>query len=499
MNLRNVWWQYLVLLGCCCNPVAYADENVLLGLNDQLAVLAELDAAVADVTALQEGQTPKYWLGLLCIDVGEPLRAQLGLEEGAGLLIDAVTDGTPAKQAGLQRHDVLIVAQPASQPLGDQVKQLKSPTDLVEAVQSVETKPLRLVLFRQGQRKEIEVAPVERNNSDSIKVEVKLTTDQELPNPLPQQDLTLRLAGPLIAFQSVAPALPEGMTIEFRQVVSQPERILVTKGDEKWEVTEPELGKLPEPVRMEVLRQIVARRSAPIPFVLTNPPALPGAPVAPVPPVRATTKAYVNEYNVAKSVRRAVDASAVPAAGNTAITFTTKLPDDVTVKVERKGSEPVKATVKKGEQTWVLGEKGLDQLPEDVRKVVAPVWAHSMSIASASDWGPRKFVVAEDSMKARDAAIAAKKKAETAAEWISKAEVQRIEAMHRAVDAQRKLKEDDIVTLRETMDRARREMREERESLRQQKEELSRQTKELHESIDKLRQRLDRADRADKD
>lgn len=484
MNLRNEWWKWIFLFVCSSSFVHADDEPVVI--QDQLLVLNEVNAAV---TALQEAQTPKYWLGLLCIDVGESLRSQLGLEEGAGLLIDAVTEGTPAKEAGLQRHDVLIVAQPASQPLTESTKKLASPKDLVDAVQAAETKPLRLVLFRQGQRKEIEVAPVERNKSDPVKTEFKLTFDHEQLNPS-HQELQLRLAGPVFAYQTKAPAVPEGMTIEFRQIVGQAEKILITKGDEKWDVTEPEIGNLPEPVRVEVLKQIVARRSAPVPLILANP-ATP--PVAPIPPIGVASKPFVHEYTArindvaranersTKTLLKALNITSLPAGGNnTTVTATTKLTDDLTVTVTRKGSEPARITVKKGEQSWESGEKGFDQLPEDVRAAMVSALPNHPHVAEVA---------------ARDAAIQAKKKAELAADWISKAESQRSEAIHRTLDAQRKLKDEEMVTLREVMEKSRREMREERESLKQQKEELIRQTKELHESIDKLRQRLDKIER----
>ena len=43
------------------------------------------------------------------------------------------------------------------------------------------------------------------------------------------------------------------------------------------------------------------------------------------------------------------------------------LPKGVSVSITRSGGEPAKITVKKGEETWEIGEKELDKLPDDVR------------------------------------------------------------------------------------------------------------------------------------
>jgi membrane-associated protease RseP (regulator of RpoE activity) len=44
-----------------------------------------------------------------------------------------------------------------------------------------------------------------------------------------------------------------------------------------------------------------------------------------------------------------------------------ELPKDLSVSITRSGSEPAKITVKKGDQSWEVGEKELDKLPDDVR------------------------------------------------------------------------------------------------------------------------------------
>jgi hypothetical protein len=44
-----------------------------------------------------------------------------------------------------------------------------------------------------------------------------------------------------------------------------------------------------------------------------------------------------------------------------------ELPKDLSVSITRSGGEPARITVKKGDQSWEIGENELDKLPDDVR------------------------------------------------------------------------------------------------------------------------------------
>ncbi len=58
--------------------------------------------------ATQLSTNPVTWLGLTTAELAAEVRAQLPLPEGAGLLVRQVTAESPAAQAGLQSHDVLL-------------------------------------------------------------------------------------------------------------------------------------------------------------------------------------------------------------------------------------------------------------------------------------------------------------------------------------------------------------------------------------------------------
>ena len=347
--------------------------------------------AASGTEAVEPG---KYWIGLLCVDPGDALRAQLGLGEGVGLLVEAVTDESPAKRAGIVQHDVLVTLNDKN---NSTIRVLKQVKELIAEVQTAETKPLIVEVIRKGQRQMIEVVPAERPKP----TEVRSVLGEDLAARLDRQPLGLRLAGPVFALIQQLPALPEGMTMEFHQVVGQPEKITVKKGEQTWELTESVLDKAPEEVRVAVLQQLAARRAGPVSQVISLPRttavldagwfnrALPLNNSAAADPNAQPTPPATQAAADARLQARAAEAAADDAAranlilhevdlfnhlrvtGLSPLVVTATamiLPDDVTVAIVRKGAEPAKITVKKGEQTWDVTEKELGKLPEELRK-----------------------------------------------------------------------------------------------------------------------------------
>ncbi|MBC7815361.1 MAG: hypothetical protein IAG10_00515 [Planctomycetaceae bacterium] len=344
-----------------------------------------------------EVEPGKYWIGLLCVDPGEALRAQLGLESSVGLLVEAVTDDSPAKKAGVLQHDVLVSARLAGDKAEGAAKKLNEVQELVAVVQAAETKPLHVVLIRKGRSQTIEFAPAERPKPTAVHDVLAQEIDARLGEQVRRPSLGLRLAGPLFVDVEQRPALPEGMTMEFHQVVGQPEKITVKKGEQTWELTEGALDKAPEEVRVAVLQQLATRRAGSVPQVLSLPrtsavhdlnvfnrvltltnPVTADPNAQPTPPVTQAEAAARAQARTAESAARAdlvFDGNAVirhlyvTDHSPLVVTATAMtLPDDVTVTLIRKGSEPARITVKKGEQTWDVTEKELDKLPEELRK-----------------------------------------------------------------------------------------------------------------------------------
>jgi membrane-associated protease RseP (regulator of RpoE activity) len=85
-----------------------------------------------------------HWLGLQCGKIGPALRAQLGLDENQGVLVEAIVDESPAAKAGLEKYDVLVQA-------GDRT--LSKVQDLIDEVDAVKDGKLAVELIRKGRRR----------------------------------------------------------------------------------------------------------------------------------------------------------------------------------------------------------------------------------------------------------------------------------------------------------------------------------------------------------
>lgn len=98
----------------------------------------------------------KYMIGISCSTVSDELRAHLDLEDEVGLVVSGdPSDGSPAAEAGIEKHDILVYA--------DQ-DELRSIEDLVEAVQKAgeEDREISLTLVRRGKEIGVDVKPAER-------------------------------------------------------------------------------------------------------------------------------------------------------------------------------------------------------------------------------------------------------------------------------------------------------------------------------------------------
>lgn len=403
MQSLRTWSKGLSAAACLCGTLAMAQEASQEPTNAVPAVPARIQVAPSGVVSdpdqpnntlevfvtnptpnaaagaglvvysdpgAAQAEPGKYWVGLLCVDAGEALRQQLSLEDGVGLIVESVTDEAPAKKAGIQKHDVLLSVQLPSDDSKAEPRSLKGVMALIESVQRAETKPLKLTLLRRGQKQTIEVTPAERPQTPvTLQVQRFGPAEQQLHAVLEAQReqsdaqanhahraiTALRMAGPMyLPPQQQAPKLPEGMSLEFRQVVGQPTRIFVSKGDQKWEIgTLEELQKLPADVRGVVERQIAFQFGAvmapgAIRFTATQP--------------MAGAVGFVPAQPTTVAIPTTVHVESRATSGN--------LPDDLSVSVTKKGSEPARITVKKGEQSWEITEKELDKLPDDVRKHV---------------------------------------------------------------------------------------------------------------------------------
>lgn len=100
---------------------------------------------------------PSLYLGVQSVPVDAALRAHLSLPGDSGLVVNEVSQGSPAGMAGLKAGDILLKL--ADQPL-------PSPEALNAAIQATGGKTVKLALLREGKPLEVEVTPQTRPASE---------------------------------------------------------------------------------------------------------------------------------------------------------------------------------------------------------------------------------------------------------------------------------------------------------------------------------------------
>ena len=231
-------------------------------------------------SAMQPITPGEYWLGVACYPARGALSAQLGLPEGQGLVVERVVPESPAAEAEIKQHDVLL-------EVGQ--RRLKNGQDLIDAVQAAEGKQISVKLIRGAKPKHLAVTPVkqpeearprgpwERPGEEARQAYKRLLEGFDLPGAEDARQRALKhlerlrpgevFRGPM-RWQIFGPGaivpfdawprrpLPGNMSITINKQGDQPAKITVKQGDQKWEVTEEELDKLPEKVRRHVERML---------------------------------------------------------------------------------------------------------------------------------------------------------------------------------------------------------------------------------------------------
>ena len=222
-------------------------------------------AAAADMDVAAE--VGEYWLGVAVGSPGPALQAQLALPKDQGLVVENVRPESPAAKAGLQPYDVLVKANGHA---------LASPRDLIDEINKVKEGKLALDVIRGMKHQTVTATPGKRppgglgfenppmpQDAESIRGWIKqMMPEGREGHPLqfrffhPGQILPPGAAMPpgasgTMSFQ-MSSSTADGYKIEIRRENNNPAKITVTKDKEKWEVTENELGKLPEQIRPQV-------------------------------------------------------------------------------------------------------------------------------------------------------------------------------------------------------------------------------------------------------
>ena len=182
---------------------------------------------------------PEYWLGIR-------LRP-----DDKGILVQEVVADSPAAKAGLAQNDVILKADD---------KQISNIADVLKAVEAAKDKEMKLEILRDGQPKTIAITPAKRPEdarlmpptSDFEGLRKWIEQLQQGGGFGQQGPMQFRFMRPGVILPHgvpVHPPLPGNMSITITKSGDKPADITVKEGDEKWEVSEKDLDKLPEKVR----------------------------------------------------------------------------------------------------------------------------------------------------------------------------------------------------------------------------------------------------------
>ncbi len=196
-------------------------------------------------------QSPSsHWLGVTCRPASPALRSQLQIPEDRGLVVIAVAPESPAAEAGMELHDVLIEA-------GSTV--LTGVPDLVNAIALAveEEDTIQLELLRASEPMSVDVEPAERPTDLPARL---MEQGEELLQQFVEDGETLRFdlprPGAIMGELAGRLELPENMSITITREGALPATITVTRDDETWELTEEDLGELPSDIRSLVQRSL---------------------------------------------------------------------------------------------------------------------------------------------------------------------------------------------------------------------------------------------------
>jgi len=199
----------------------------------------------------------EYFIGVACTPLPPVLRAQLSLPENQGVLVGNLLADSPGAKAGLRENDLILKA-------GG--KAVARPEELVSAINAGQGKPLSLTLLRGGKEVQVEVTPIRRDEfargselrggEESDWAAVRQWLDRFGPGELDRGPLRFHIVRPGAITAGPPQALPDDTTMIITRHGSEPAKIVVEKGDKRYEATEKELDKLPADIRQLVEMQL---------------------------------------------------------------------------------------------------------------------------------------------------------------------------------------------------------------------------------------------------
>ncbi len=220
---------------------------------------------------VREAPASKYWIGVLCEPVESQLvKSQLGID--FGLVLEEVIEEGPSAAAGLKKLD--IVTKVDGKPL-DGLPMLG------ECISQSEGKSLELTVIRQGKPLQVTVTPAERPAKYQMASPQAMKDDPLAADEWKLLQEALRMRGyqrqegenadvedededghtSLFYFMpgivlSGGEDFPKDLEVTVTKMGGEPTKVTVKRGEEKWEVDEKSLDKLPADIRPHVQRML---------------------------------------------------------------------------------------------------------------------------------------------------------------------------------------------------------------------------------------------------
>ena len=212
----------------------------------------------------------KYWIGVMCEDLeSELVKSQLRIDSGVS--IEDVLAGGPAEKAGLKKYDIL--AEVDGKPL-DGLPMLG------KCIAESQGAELQLTVIRNGDRLQIALAPAERPEDLQSRFPPQAKDDPRAADEDERILKALEVYGfggkdagssgegnekgrmslhyflPGFVVPGEAKDFPENLEVTVTKASGKPTKVVVKRGDEKWEVDEENLDKLPEDIRPHIQRML---------------------------------------------------------------------------------------------------------------------------------------------------------------------------------------------------------------------------------------------------
>ena len=208
-----------------------------------------------------------HWIGVYAVPAGAALKSHLGIEDR--LIVEQVIDDSPAKKAGVQSHDILLKYGDAS---------ITTVEDLLKAVGKSEDKETSLAIIRGGKKMSLKVKAVKRPENrvgfniklDHLGADVHGSIGEWIHEHAAgdgsRGPFRFHIIGPGVidhkidiealhkALSGAQVKMPKNLSIQINKSGETVAKIKVTLDGKTWEVTEENLGKLPEGVRAHVKR-----------------------------------------------------------------------------------------------------------------------------------------------------------------------------------------------------------------------------------------------------